>query len=719
MLGSLDGRVVAVANWVRLRDPRVAEVAFAVGDDFQRRGIGTRLLEQLAARAARGRDRGVRRGGAARQRRDARRVPRRRLRGRARRRRRRARDPVSRSRRPTAYREQVAERDHVAVRASLEPFFRPRSVAVIGASKPPRLDRRRALPQHPRRATSPAAAYPVNRKGDSVAGVHGYSAVGEIADGGRPRGHLPPGGARCSTRRRKRSTPASARSSSSPRASPRRAARASERQERLLALVREHGARLLGPNCLGIASTAVHLNATFAPRSFPPGKIGVLLPERRARPRAARARRRRRGLGVTSFVSIGNKADVSSNDLLEWWEDDDETEMVVLYLESFGNPRAFDAHRAAARAAQADPRAEGRDDARRQPRCRVAHGRARRLGRRGRRALPRCRRDPRPHARRADRRRVAALGAAGAARAARRGRHERRRARESSRPTRARRPGLELPTAERGDACRARRPSCRARAALANPIDMLGGANAESFEQALPPVLADPAFDAAIVLFVPTVGTDEEEVGAAISRAAATADGQAGALRVPQREGRSRGAAERRERSVLRVSRGGREGARARGRARRVAAAAGGHGARARVRSRRSRGGRARGARDRRRAGSTPSRRAACSRRTVCRSCPSASLRRRRTARRGGDASSASRSCSRRPRRARTRPSRAASILDLGRRGGRPRRRRADRRSGARAAVRPRRRRAPGGRRAGSRCSARSSRSARAASWPS
>ena len=51
LLGSLDGRVVAVANWVRLRDPRVAEIAFAVGDDFQRRGIGTRLLERLAATA--------------------------------------------------------------------------------------------------------------------------------------------------------------------------------------------------------------------------------------------------------------------------------------------------------------------------------------------------------------------------------------------------------------------------------------------------------------------------------------------------------------------------------------------------------------------------------------------------------------------------------------------------------------------------------------------
>ena len=113
-----------------------------------------------------------------------------------------------------------------------------------------------------------------------------------------------------------------------------------ERQERLLALVREHGARLLGPNCLGIASTAVRLNATFAPRSFPPGKIGFSS-QSGALGLALLERAEATGLGVTSFVSVGNKADVSSNDLLEWWEDDDETEMVVLYLESFGNPRAF------------------------------------------------------------------------------------------------------------------------------------------------------------------------------------------------------------------------------------------------------------------------------------------------------------------------------------------------------------------------------------------
>ena len=82
--------------------------------------------------------------------------------------------------------------------------------------------------------------------------------------------------------------------------------------------------------------------------------------------------------------------------------------------------------------------------------------------------------------------------------------------------------GLELPPPS--DETRAAlAASMPAEASVANPIDMLGGANAESFAQALPPVLADPAFYAVLVLFVPTVGTDEEAVGAAISRAAATA----------------------------------------------------------------------------------------------------------------------------------------------------------------------------------------------------
>ena len=89
-----------------------------------------------------------------------------------------------------------------------------------------------------------------------------------------------------------------------------------ERQERLLALVRAHGARLVGPNCLGIASPPRGLNATFAPRALPPGRIGFSS-QSGALGLALLEQAAERSLGFSAFVSIGNKADVSSNDLLE------------------------------------------------------------------------------------------------------------------------------------------------------------------------------------------------------------------------------------------------------------------------------------------------------------------------------------------------------------------------------------------------------------------
>ena len=122
------------------------------------------------------------------------------------------------------------------------------------------------------------------------------------------------------------------------------------RQEQLLELVRAHGARMIGPNCLGISSAATRLNATFAPRAFPPGNIGFSS-QSGALGLAVLEHGEKRGLGLSSFVSIGNKADVSSNDLLEWWEDDASTELVMLYLESFGNPRGSRASPAALHAA--------------------------------------------------------------------------------------------------------------------------------------------------------------------------------------------------------------------------------------------------------------------------------------------------------------------------------------------------------------------------------
>jgi acetyl coenzyme A synthetase (ADP forming)-like protein len=517
LLGSLDGRIVALANWVRLRDPRAAEVAFTVADEQQGHGIGTRLLEQLAARAAEAgiqefvaevlqrndamlrvfRDAGfeVARAGAA---------------GEVE-----IRFPIAAT---SGYREQVAARDHVAVRASLEPFFHPRSVAVVGAS------RRRGsiggeLFRNVLGGDFAGSVYPVNRKGDPVAGVHGYRALGEIAEAVDLAVICVPGEQVLSAA--EEALAAGVRALAVISAGFAETGRdGAERQERLLALVRRHGARLLGPNCLGIASTPVNLNATFAPRSFPAGTIGFSS-QSGALGLALLERAEATGLGITSFVSVGNKADVSSNDLLEWWEEDDATELVVLYLESFGNPRAFAriARRLARRkpilalkggSTRAGSRAAGSHTAALAGSDVAVEALFRQAGVIRARTLDELidaatllSAQPVPRGRRvALVTNAGGLGilAADACEAA----------------------GLELP-----------QPSAPTEAALAevmpaegssaNPIDLLGGATAESFAAALPPVLSDPAFDAAIVLFVPTVGTNEDEVGAAISRAAAGA----------------------------------------------------------------------------------------------------------------------------------------------------------------------------------------------------
>jgi acetyl coenzyme A synthetase (ADP forming)-like protein len=520
LLGSLDGRIVALANWVRLRDPRVAEVAFTVDDRVQRRGIGTRLLERLAARAAEAgieefvaevlhendamlavfRDAGfaisrVLDGGELE-----------------------IRFPIAPT---TNYRERVAARDHAAVRASLEPFFHPASLAVIGASS------RRGniggeLFRNVLAADFAGAAHPVNRDGSPVAGVRGFTSIVEIPGGVElaviclPGDKVLAAAEEALTAGTRALVVISAGFAETGR-------EGAERQERLLALVREHGARLIGPNCLGLASSPARLNATFAPRSFPTGTIGFSS-QSGALGLALLERAEATDLGITSFVSVGNKADVSSNDLLEWWEDDDETEMVVLYLESFGNPRAF--ARIAQRVARRKPvlalkggttsagrRAAGSHTAALAGSDAAADALFRQAGVIRARTLDELidvaellSAQPIPRGRRvalltnAGGLGILAADACGAA-------------------------GLELPA-----------PSERTRAALAevmpaegsagNPIDLLGGANAESFAKTLPLVLADPAFDAAIVLFVPTVGTNEEEVGAAISRAAATTEGK-------------------------------------------------------------------------------------------------------------------------------------------------------------------------------------------------
>ncbi|MFB7504835.1 bifunctional acetate--CoA ligase family protein/GNAT family N-acetyltransferase [Streptomyces broussonetiae] len=110
----------------------------------------------------------------------------------------------------------------------------------------------------------------------------------------------------------------------------------------LMDVCRRHGMRLVGPNCLGLANTAddVRLDATFAAHHPGPGTAGVAV-QSGGIGIALLDGLARLGIGASSFVSLGDKYDVSGNDMLQWWESDGHTDLAVLHLESFGNPRAF------------------------------------------------------------------------------------------------------------------------------------------------------------------------------------------------------------------------------------------------------------------------------------------------------------------------------------------------------------------------------------------
>ena len=113
-------------------------------------------------------------------------------------------------------------------------------------------------------------------------------------------------------------------------------------QDELLARARSHGMRLIGPNCMGLMNghAAIRMNTTFS-RTFPrPGRVSMSS-QSGALGLAVLEHVERLGLGISTFVSVGNKADLSGNDLLLYWEEDEDTDVILMYLESFGNPRKF------------------------------------------------------------------------------------------------------------------------------------------------------------------------------------------------------------------------------------------------------------------------------------------------------------------------------------------------------------------------------------------
>jgi acetyltransferase len=115
-----------------------------------------------------------------------------------------------------------------------------------------------------------------------------------------------------------------------------------ERERELVELVRRTGVRMVGPNCLGVINNdpAVAMNATFAPATPPVGPVGFIS-QSGAMGASILDYAESLGIGISMFVSSGNKADVSGNDLLEYWRDDPRTGVVLMYLESFGNPARF------------------------------------------------------------------------------------------------------------------------------------------------------------------------------------------------------------------------------------------------------------------------------------------------------------------------------------------------------------------------------------------
>jgi acetyl coenzyme A synthetase (ADP forming)-like protein len=333
-----EPRIVATGSYAA-RDAQTAEVAVAVADTYRGKGLGTLLLERLAlvavqhgfvrfwalAAADNGpmldlfresgfemRDRSE--GGAV---------------------------EIDLAIAPTAASVERQEvRDRVSTVASLLPLFRPNAVAVVGASRDLSTIGRRILDELIR-AGFRGLIYPVNPKASEVAGLRVYPSVRELPAPVDLALIAVPAAAvlgvvdDCAARGVRALVVISAGFAEV-------GAAGSALQKALVEKVRGYGMRMVGPNCLGLlnANPDVRLNASFSP-VFPPRGRVALSSQSGAVGLAALGVAQRYGPGLSTFVSVGNKADVSGNDLLQYWEQDPDTSVILLYLESFGNPRRF------------------------------------------------------------------------------------------------------------------------------------------------------------------------------------------------------------------------------------------------------------------------------------------------------------------------------------------------------------------------------------------
>jgi len=515
VLFALEGDdVIAMASYDRCGETDAAEVAFVVDDAHQGLGIGTLLLEDLASIA---RSQGFhafvadtllrndamlavfRDSGLAYQRDLAHGVVHLTL----------AIDPSD------AAIERIDQREHLAESVSIARVLAPHSIAIVGAGRTGGLGRE--ILDNAIASGFRGAIHPINPHADRIADLPATPRLTDVADdidlvvAAVPAAAIPEV-IRDAAQKRARGIVVI--SAGFAETGPEGLAR----ERDLVAQARRHGIRLIGPNCLGVANTAetVSLNATFAPVFPARGPIGFLS-QSGALGIAILARARELGLGLSSFVSVGNRADASANDLLQYWESDPATELILLYLESFGNPRKF--ARIAQRVAAKKPIV-------------AVHGGRTRAGMRGAsshtaalansgtavdalfRQAGVIRVDTLEelfdvtqllaHAPLLHGRRVAILGNSGgpgilAADAC-----------EGA--------GLEVPALSAATQERLR--EIVPNAAVSNPVDLLATANADQYARALDVALADRDVDAALAIFTPLRGSDSDAVARVLASTA-------------------------------------------------------------------------------------------------------------------------------------------------------------------------------------------------------
>ena len=333
-----DERVIGHGFYVAI-DEQQAEVAFTIANDFQGRGLGSILLCQLAeVAAANGIEvfeaevvaanhsmlRVFRASGF----------------------------PIEvtayagqlRVVFPTSFndeaRQEFERRDSVASVNALKLFFEPRAVAVIGASR----ERGTIGGEIFHNLLSfgfKGPVYPVNPAATEIETIKAYESIEAVPEQVDlavivvPAVKVVDVAAACARKGVKALVVISAGFSETGN-------EGKARQAELMAVCRGAGMRLIGPNCMGIANTnpSVLLDATFAPVLPPRGRVGFSS-QSGALGFAIMEFASSLNLGISTFVSVGNKADISGNDLLRYWESDDDTDVILLYLESFGNPRKF------------------------------------------------------------------------------------------------------------------------------------------------------------------------------------------------------------------------------------------------------------------------------------------------------------------------------------------------------------------------------------------